>query len=85
MTSKIISFEFIKDYEVRISFDDGQKFEIDLAKYLGKGFARELLDKKKFGELYIEPGGGLAWPNGYDICPVFLRNIVDKEKSELST
>lgn len=76
--------EFLKDYEVKLIFDDSYSFVIDLKEFFKKGFARELLEKNKFEQLYIESGGGLAWPNGFDICPVFLRNIADKKDKELS-
>lgn len=70
------------NYLVEIQFQDGFKAQIDLEKYLNKGFAKELLDKNKFQEMFIEEGGGLAWPNGFDICPNFLRTLVDKNTAE---
>jgi len=42
---------------------------------LGKGISKELLDIDKFKTLKIEPGGGLAWYNGYDFCPIYLRQL----------
>jgi len=36
------------------------------------------LEEEKFKTLAIEPGGGLAWENGYDICPNYLRALVEK-------
>jgi hypothetical protein len=28
----------------------------------------------------IEPGGGLAWENGLDFCPNYLRELQTKEE-----
>ena len=79
MNHKISAFELIKEYLVEIQFEDGLTFNVDLKEYLKKGFAKELLDKMKFSEVYIEPGGGLAWPNGFDICPNFLWELANKK------
>lgn len=82
MSYKIETLELKKDYKVQISFEDKQTYLIDLRPFLMKGFAKELLEKDKFSEIYIESGGGLAWPNGFDICPIFLRNLI-QEKQDL--
>jgi len=34
-----------------------------------------LLDKKKFQKAFIEPAGGIAWDNGYDFCPNYLKEL----------
>lgn len=82
MNHRISAFELIKDYLVEIRFEDGLTFNVDLKEYLNKGFAKELLDKTKFSEIYNESGGGLAWPNGFDICPNFLRELMNKNSEK---
>lgn len=82
MNNKIVSFSIIEKYLVKIQFQDGFESEINLKKFIGKGFTEELLKKDKFNKLYIEEGGGLAWPNGFDICPNFLRELVEKNSSD---
>jgi len=82
MNNAVTNVSIIKDFLVEIQFQDGFKVRIDLKKYLNKGFAKELLDRNKFEKIFIEDGGGLAWPNGFDICPNFLRELADKNTSE---
>lgn len=66
----------VKDgYTIELRFADGFMCEVDLTPFLGKGFTKELLDKEKFNEVFVEPGGGIAWPNGYDFCPDYLRQL----------
>lgn len=84
MSNKIVSFLILEDYLVRIQFHDGFESEINLKNLLGKGFTNELLQSEKFNEMFIEDGGGLAWPNGFDICPNFLRQLADKNSSKKS-
>lgn len=69
----------MENYKIRLFFEDGHNSEIDFESFLQKGFARELLKKEKFAEVYIESGGGLAWKNGFDFCPNFLYEISTKQ------
>jgi hypothetical protein len=43
------------------------------ANLIGRGFTKELVNYDKFKKVFIEPGGGIAWENGFDICPNFLK------------
>ncbi|MBK8498159.1 MAG: DUF2442 domain-containing protein [Flavobacteriales bacterium] len=40
--------------------------------------ATELSAQERFTEVTTEPGGGIAWPNGFDLCPEFLRELAEK-------
>lgn len=84
MINKIVSCSIVEDYIVKLQFQDGFESEVDLKNLFGKGFTEELLKKEKFNELFIEDGGGLAWPNGFDICPNFLRQLADKNLTKKS-
>jgi len=77
--NKVIELQIINNYSVKVKFKDGFEGEIDLKPMLGKGIAEELLNEQKFKTLIIEPGGGIAWENGYDICPNYLRELVEQE------
>ncbi len=59
----------VRGYVCYIEFDDGSSGEIDLTAYLDKGpiFAA-LADIDLFKQVGIE-GGTLSWPNGADIAP----------------
>ena len=68
----------IDGYYVWLKFEDGTEKVVNLRPLIGKGFTAELLAEEKFNELYIEPGGGLAWPNGFDICPNYLKEMENR-------
>ena len=42
-----------------------------------------MLDKEKFQKAFIEPGGGIAWENGYDFCPNYLKELAEEKKIEV--
>lgn len=77
--NKVVNLEIKNNYHIKIKFNDGFEAEIDLKPFLGKGITKELLEKQNFKTLSIEAGGGIAWENGYDICPNYLRELIEKE------
>ena len=72
---KVLADNNPTDYRIWLKFNDGENKIVDLRPFLGKGFTVELLDSEKFKQVFIEPGGGIAWPNGYDFCPNFLKKL----------
>jgi hypothetical protein len=67
---------YIDDYRVSISFNDGVKGEIDLSSELYGEVFEPLKDKSFFKSFKLE-GHTLSWSNGADFAPEFLReNIV---------
>lgn len=79
--NKIIEILQVKDYTIKVKFDDTSIKMINLRPFLKNGLAKELLDKRKFAEVKIDPFGGLYWENGFDICPNFLKDYEPEEKS----
>lgn len=73
---KVISVKPLEDYLLEIKFEDGLKKNIDIKPYIDKGISAALKDKSYFRKVELEDGGGIAWPNGYDFCPNFLRDDV---------
>jgi hypothetical protein len=73
---KVISVKSLEEYMLEIEFEDGLKKVIDVKPYIGRGISAALKDKFYFHQVELEDGGGIAWPNGYDFCPTFLRNDV---------
>jgi hypothetical protein len=68
-------YKVLEDYKIWIRFGDGFESTVQLKPYLKKSIALELLDVTAFSKVSIESGGGLAWENGFDICPNSLREI----------
>jgi hypothetical protein len=65
-------------YMLKLTFEDGLVATVHIRSHIGKGFTAELLDPTKFAEVTTEPGGGIMWPNGFDVCPEFLRGLAEK-------
>lgn len=79
--NRVVEIKILENYMVWIKFEDGFSGEINLKPFLGKGITKDLLKEDKFKTLNIEDGGGIAFYNGYDFCPNYLRILADnKEK-----
>jgi len=75
----IKEYKVLRDYEIWIRFADGFENTVHLKPFLNKGIAVELLDFTAFSKVSIESGGGLAWENGFDICPNSLRELAEQK------
>jgi hypothetical protein len=59
-----------------LSFADGVEGEVDLSRYLGYGpVFKPLADEEFFRQLRVE-AGTIAWPNGADIAPERLYELL---------
>ncbi len=77
----VVEAEYIKDYTIKLKFNDGTVKIVDLESYAERGgiFSR-LKDKEFFKKFFIDLNT-LSWPNGADIAPERLYEI-GKEVSE---
>ncbi len=71
----IKELKILSDCRIWLRFDDGFESIVNIKPLLGKGITTELLDPTYFEKVTIESGGGLAWENGFDICPNYLREL----------
>lgn len=71
----IIKAKYIKDYKVWVKFNDGTTGEVDLADELNEGVFKPLKDKNYFKNFELI-GHTLAWQNGADFAPEFLKDRV---------
>ncbi len=76
--NEVVEVKTKEKYLVWLKFADGEKKVVNLEPYIGKGFSKELLGPEKFSKVFVEPGGGIAWDNGYDFCPNFLKELQDE-------
>jgi len=76
----VANVEALTGLRLKVTFTDGFSAVVDMRPHLGKGFTAELLDPTKFADVTTEPGGGIAWPNGFDVCPEFLRELAEKRQ-----
>ena len=75
MIVHVVEARYVRDYVVWLKFSDGAAGEVDLAGELdGPVFEplREIEDFKQFS-IVLDT---LAWPNGADFAPEFLRERV---------
>ena len=71
---RIVGFESVGRYTLRVKFDDGQEIEIDFSPVLRGELYGPLKDDKLFNQVDIDPEvHTLVWPNGADIAPEALR------------
>ena len=75
--NEVVEIKALEKFLIWLRFSDGEEKVVNLESFIGKGFTEELLDKEKFDQVFIEPGGGIAWQNGFDFCPNFLRELQD--------
>ena len=70
---RIVSFESVGRYKLRVTFDDGQEREIDFRPVLTGELYGPLKDDKLFNQVDIDPEiHTLVWPNGADFDPETL-------------
>lgn len=78
--NEVIEIKVLTEYRVWLKFRDGEEKMVNLRPFIGKGFTAELLEYSSFEKVFIEPGGGIAWENGYDFCPNFLKELKGEAK-----
>ena len=71
---RVVDVDYIKDYELLVTFNDGSKKNGDLQPYLTGEVFGELLDKDKFIQ-YGLTRVTIEWANGADLAPEFLYEI----------
>ena len=71
---RVVDVDYIKDYELLVTFSDGNKKKVDLRPYLTGEVFGELLDKEKFVQ-YGLTRITIEWANGADLAPEFLYGI----------
>lgn len=78
--NEVIELKVLNDFRIWLKFKDGEEKVINFRPFLGNGFTTELLDYEKFKQVSIEPGGGIAWQNGYDFCPNYLKELASEKE-----
>lgn len=81
MVPWVIKAKYIKDYRVWLAFNDGAEGEVDLSTELEGEIFEPLKDISFFKNFKIV-GHTLAWKNGADFAPEFLREKITQTKQE---
>lgn len=65
------------DYRLWLRFSDGFEGEVDLGHELHGTMFAPLRDRERFAEVRLDPEiRTIAWPNGADFAPEFLRTLM---------
>ncbi len=71
---RVIDVDYIKDYELLLTFSNGERKRVDLKPYLTGEVFGELLKR----DMFIQYGlthTTIEWVNGADLAPEFLYEI----------
>jgi hypothetical protein len=63
---KVTAVEYVSDYSISVSFEDGVKGVVDLSELVEKGIFKVLQDKKEFAKVYSN-GYAVAWSDELEI------------------
>ena len=80
---KVIKVKPKTNYVIEVTFEDGFKGNLNMKPLLGDGITKDLEDFEYFKKVELDDFGGIYWPNGYDICPNYLREIIEKESKKI--
>jgi len=73
--NEVSKIKVLDNFQIWLKFKDGTEKVINFKRFMGKGITVELLNYENFKKVTIEPGGGIAWFNGYDFCPNYLKEL----------
>lgn len=72
---RVLSFEIVSPYTLRVLFDDGTEQTVDFRPILAGELYGPLRDLELFNRVRIDPEvGALVWPNGADFDPATLHD-----------
>ena len=73
----IIEVKPLDNYVIWVRFSDKFDATIDIKPFITTGISTKLLDSDYFKQVKIDEFGGIAWENGFDFCPNYLRALTD--------
>ena len=73
----VIELKPLDDYTVWVRFSDNTDAVINIKPFISEGISAKLLDSTYFKQVKIDDFGGIAWENGFDFCPNYLREIAN--------
>jgi len=77
MVQEVIDVEYLDGYRLEITFESGEKREVDIAGFVRfDGVFEPLSDLDYFQQVRVNPDiGTIMWPNGADLCPDVLYQV----------
>ena len=77
--------EYVEDYKLRLSFNDGKTGEVDLHRTISedpRSIVSELRDVDKFKDFRID-FDTVCWSNGLDLAPEYLYFLAFRDEAKL--
>ena len=78
---RITDVDYLKDYQLSLSFNNGEEGTVDLKGVLTGEVYSPLLDQKVFVQ-YGLVNGTLEWVNKADFAPEFLYDLMVKQQKK---
>jgi hypothetical protein len=79
----VICVNPLKNKKIEVFFNDGFRAEIDICPFIKiNGISWSLNDEVLFNTVQVDEAGGIVWSNGFDCCPVFLRQIANCQTNQ---
>ena len=76
--------EYLRNYQVAVTFDNGRSGIADLTELLDQGVFKTLQDIALFSKVAVDPAlRTIAWPNGLDLAPEYVYYQAFKHEPEL--
>jgi hypothetical protein len=73
MMPQIIAVTPLPDYHLQLQFADGRQKVVNMQPFIADdALSAPLQEPAYFAQVFVEEGGGIAWPNGFDFCPSLL-------------
>jgi len=73
---QVVSAEYVRNYELRLRFNDGVEKTVDFSRWLAGEVFKPLANKREFKRFFVS-GGTVCWPNGADVAPETLHASKD--------
>ena len=74
----VTDVKYLKDYQLKLTFNNGVEGGVDLQSELYGEIFEPLRDTKLFQQVYLT-SRTIEWPNGADFAPEFLLDLVQSE------
>ena len=73
---RVIDANYLHDYYIHVVFSNGKEGKINLSPFIGQGVFEPLSDLSYFKKLFVD-GWTISWPNGADIAPETLYELIE--------
>ena|GEM_PF-1893126 len=73
----IFEVKTLDNCTVWIRFSDNSDAIINIKPFISEGISAKLSDYNYFKQVKVDESGGIAWENGFDFSPIYLREMAE--------